>query len=91
MKPKPSVYKETRNGMVGEDYFKILWLALGCISPRTIYDQVKKYEEMYEANDSTYWLVFELWRDFFRFMFKKYQTKFSCIPVLNPINPIQNP
>jgi deoxyribodipyrimidine photo-lyase len=38
-------------------FFKILWLALGCISPRTIYDQVKKYEEMYEANDSTYWLV----------------------------------
>ncbi len=42
-----------------------------------IYDQVKKYEEMHEANESTYWLVFELlWRDFFRFMFKKYQTKF---------------
>lgn len=74
-----SVYKETRNGMVGEDYSSKFsaWLALGCISPRTIYDQVKKYEEMYEANDSTYWLVFELlWRDFFRFMFKKYQTKF---------------
>ena len=74
-----SVYKETRNGMVGEDYSSKFsaWLALGCISPRTIYDQVKKYEEMHEANDSTYWLVFELlWRDFFRFMFKKYQTKF---------------
>ncbi|MBC5840796.1 DASH family cryptochrome [Flavobacterium sp. F-380] len=74
-----SVYKETRNGMVGEDYSSKFsaWLALGCISPRTIYDQVKKYEEMYEANESTYWLVFELlWRDFFRFMFKKYQTKF---------------
>lgn len=28
------------------------------------------------ANESTYWLVFELlWRDFFRFMFKKHQTK----------------
>jgi deoxyribodipyrimidine photo-lyase len=74
-----SVYKETRNGMVGKDYSSKFsaWLALGCISPRTIYDQVKKYEEIYEANDSTYWLVFELlWRDFFRFMFKKYQTKF---------------
>lgn len=76
---KLSVYKETRNGMVGEDYSSKFsaWLALGCISPRTIYDQVKKYEEMHEANESTYWLVFELlWRDFFRFMFKKYQTKF---------------
>lgn len=74
-----SIYKETRNGMVGEDYSSKFspWLAIGCISPRTIYDQIKKYEQMHEANESTYWLVFELlWRDFFRFMFKKYQTKF---------------
>ena len=50
---------------------------MGCISPRLIYDQIKKYERINGANDSTYWLVFELlWRDFFRFMFKKYQTKF---------------
>lgn len=29
------------------------------------------------TNDSTCWLIFELlWRDFFRFMFKKHQTKF---------------
>ncbi|SEA12523.1 deoxyribodipyrimidine photo-lyase (single-stranded DNA-specific) [Flavobacterium gillisiae] len=74
-----SAYKETRNGMVGEDYSSKFsaWLALGCISPRAIYHEIKKYENENEANDSTYWLVFELlWRDFFRFMFKKYQTKF---------------
>jgi deoxyribodipyrimidine photo-lyase len=91
MKKKSSVYKETRNGMVGEDYSsKFCWLALGCISPRTIYDQVKKYEEMYEANDSTYWLVLNCCGAiFFRFMFKKYQTKFSCILGLNQINPFK--
>lgn len=74
-----STYKETRNGMVGEDYSSKFsaWLAMGCISPRAIYHEIKKYENENEANDSTYWLVFELlWRDFFRFMFKKYQTKF---------------
>lgn len=74
-----SIYKETRNGMVGEDYSSKFsaWLAMGCISPRAIYHEIKKYENENEANDSTYWLVFELlWRDFFRFMFKKYQTKF---------------
>jgi len=74
-----SVYKETRNGMVGEDYSSKFsaWLAMGCISPRAIYHEIKKYENENQANDSTYWLVFELlWRDFFRFMFKKYQTKF---------------
>ena len=74
-----SVYKETRNGMIGESYSSKFsaWLALGCISPRLIYNEIKKYELQFGANDSTYWLIFELlWRDFFRFMFKKHQTKF---------------
>ncbi len=74
-----SNYKETRNGMVGADYSSKFsaWLALGCISPRLIHREIKKYEGQFGANDSTYWLVFELlWRDFFRFMFKKHQTKF---------------
>lgn len=74
-----SKYKETRNGMVGADYSSKFsaWLAMGCISPRYIYTEVKKYEKQFGENDSTYWLIFELlWRDFFRFMFKKYQTKF---------------
>ena len=74
-----STYKETRNGMVGADYSSKFspWLALGCISPRFIYAEILKYEKEFGSNDSTYWLVFELlWRDFFRFMFKKYQTKF---------------
>ena len=74
-----SSYKETRNGMVGADYSSKFsaWLAMGCISARFIYAEIKKYEKQFGANDSTYWLVFELlWRDFFRFMFKKHQTKF---------------
>ncbi|ENI5844496.1 DASH family cryptochrome [Flavobacterium psychrophilum] len=74
-----SNYKKTRNGMVGENYSSKFspWLALGCISPRFIYNEIKKYELQFGANDSSYWLIFELlWRDFFRFMFKKYQTKF---------------
>jgi deoxyribodipyrimidine photo-lyase len=74
-----SDYKETRNGMIGADYSSKFsaWLAMGCISPRFIYAEVKKYEKQFGTNDSTYWLVFELlWRDFFRFMFKKHQTKF---------------
>jgi len=73
-----SQYKETRNGLIGADYSSKFsaWLALGCISPRFIYHELKKYESNFGANDSTYWLVFELlWRDFFRFMFKKHQSK----------------
>jgi deoxyribodipyrimidine photo-lyase len=71
-------YKETRNGLIGMDYSskQSPWLALGCISPRTIYTEVKRYEKERVKNDSTYWLVFELiWRDYFRFIAKKHGTK----------------
>ncbi len=72
------VYKETRNEMLGLDYSSkfSLWLANGCISPRYIYEQVKKYEAERTQNDSTYWLIFELlWRDYFRFVALKYGNK----------------
>jgi deoxyribodipyrimidine photo-lyase len=74
-----SNYKETRNGMIGSDYSSKFsaWLAQGCISPRYIYHKLKEYEATFEANESTYWLVFELlWRDYFRFMMKKHQNSF---------------
>ena len=74
-----STYKETRNGLVGEDYSSKFsaWLAMGCISPRFIYQELKKHETQFGANESTYWLIFELlWRDYFRFMMKKYKEKF---------------
>jgi deoxyribodipyrimidine photo-lyase len=68
-------YKETRNGMVGEDYSSKFsaWLSLGCLSPRLVYEEVQRYETERVKNDSTYWLVFELlWRDYFRFVALKY-------------------
>jgi deoxyribodipyrimidine photo-lyase len=70
-----SVYKETRNEMVGADYSSKFsaWLALGCISAKSIYWEIKKYEKEIVSNESTYWLVFELlWRDYFRFVMSKY-------------------
>lgn len=77
-----ATYKQTRNGMIGSDYSSKFsaWLALGCLSPKLIYHEIKKYEDRFSANDSTYWLVFELlWRDFFAFMFKKYPGQFFKI------------
>ncbi|MFD2571454.1 DASH family cryptochrome [Spirosoma soli] len=71
-------YKDTRNGMLGEEYSSKFsaWLALGCLSPRLIYGEVKRYEEERVKNDSTYWLIFELiWRDFFRFVALRYGTR----------------
>lgn len=70
-----ATYKETRNGLVGADYSSKFspWLSAGCLSPKYIYHEVKRYERQRVANDSTYWLVFELlWRDFFRLMGKKH-------------------
>ncbi|MHA7100440.1 DASH family cryptochrome [Roseivirga pacifica] len=64
-------YKQTRNGLIGGDYSSKFspWLAHGCISPRQIYWQVKKFEKYIKKNSSTYWLIFELiWRDFFQFV-----------------------
>lgn len=69
-----SSYKETRNGLVGTEYSSRLspWLANGNVSARTIYSFVKQYEEDFEANESTYWLIFELlWRDFFQLQLQK--------------------
>ena len=72
-------YKETRNGMLGADYSSKFspWLAAGCLSPRRIYEDVQRYEADRVANDSTYWLVFELiWRDFFQFQVARYGGQF---------------
>jgi len=68
-------YKETRNGLIGEDYSSKFspWLAHGCLSPKKIYQELKKYEAERGKNKSTYWMFFELlWRDFFRLMGKKH-------------------
>lgn len=68
-------YKETRNGLIGSDYSSKFssWLAHGCLSPKQIYHELKKYEIQRTKNKSTYWLFFELlWRDFFRLMGKKH-------------------
>lgn len=65
-----SSYKETRNGLIGESCSSKFspWLALGCLSPRTVYHQLKQFEQQHGANSGTYWMWFELlWRDFFRF------------------------
>lgn len=69
-KDRLRTYKETRNGMLDPDdssHFSA-YQAHGCLSPRRIMAEVRRYEAERGANESTYWLGFELlWRDFFRF------------------------
>jgi len=74
-----AIYKQTRNGLVGDNYSSKFsaWLSMGCLSARKIYHEIKKYEAQYTANESSYWMVFELiWRDYFRFIMKKYKHRF---------------
>ena len=82
-----SKYKDTRNGLIGEEYSSKLsaWLANGSISPKQIYYEVLKYEKEIESNQSTYWLIFELiWRDFFKYVSLKYGNKiFQLKGILN--------
>jgi deoxyribodipyrimidine photo-lyase len=71
-------YKQTRNQLIGENYSSKFspWLSNGSLSVRKVFSEIKKFEQEVESNISTYWLVFELlWRDYFRFVTKKYGNK----------------
>ena len=68
-------YKQTRNQPMNwspEQHFSTQfspWLACGSISAPMIYAELKRFEAERGANDSTYWIWFELlWRDYFRFL-----------------------
>ncbi len=72
-------YKETRNGLIGTEYSTKLspYLAIGNLSPRTIYRTVEKFEREVKKSQDTYWVKFELWwREYFRWVFEKYPHRF---------------
>lgn len=65
----PSSYKLTRNALDGHLQSTCLspWLAQGCLSPRQVVAALQTYEAQVEANESTYWIFFELlWREYFQ-------------------------
>lgn len=75
---KVAFYKKTRNGLIGTDYSTKFsaWLANGSISAKTIYWKIKEFEAEFGANQSTYWVIFELiWRDYFKYISLKYGDK----------------
>jgi deoxyribodipyrimidine photo-lyase len=83
------VYKKTRNGLLGENYSSKFspWLANGSLSARQIYWKIKAFEEQFYANQSTYWLIFELiWRDFFKYIsLKNGNAIFKLEGILNTV------
>jgi deoxyribodipyrimidine photo-lyase len=80
-------YKQTRNGLIGLDFSSKLsaYLALGCLSPRSIYTEIKEFESSVVANQDTYWLFFELlWREYFKLIsFKHKDCIFKIEGILN--------
>ncbi len=70
----PLNYKEVRNALDGFDNSSKLspWLNQGSLSPRQVYHRIKQYERDNSANESTYWLFFELlWREYFQWLAKQ--------------------
>lgn len=82
-----ATYKQTRNGLVGNNYSSKFsaWLSNGSISPRLIYWEIKKFEKEIKKNQDTYWLIFELiWRDYFKYISQKHGNKiFKIGGILN--------
>lgn len=71
----PHTYKATRNALTGFDHSSRWspWLASGALSARQAMAAIRQFEAENGANDSTYWLWFELlWRDHFRWMHVKH-------------------
>ncbi|PMG79548.1 hypothetical protein BCU84_05260 [Shewanella sp. 10N.286.51.B7] len=77
-KSYPSEYKQTRNELDGiENSTKFSpFLSMGNISARKIWAQLKQYEQIHGANDSTYWIGFELlWREYFHWLALQHGTQ----------------
>lgn len=85
-----SHYKTSRNGLLG-DYYASKFsaaLATGSLSVRFCWQQIVQFEQQQLANESTYWLKFELlWREFFRWQFRKYgKSWFSKNAIKGPLD-----
>jgi deoxyribodipyrimidine photo-lyase len=62
-----------RNGATVDRSSKLApWLALGCISMRQVYWAVVKHEQANNVHNTGMLHLELLWRDYFRFMFKKH-------------------
>ncbi len=87
-----SSYKETRNFLdnwTASTKFSAA-LASGSLSPKYIWHEIVKYEQLNGANESTYWIKFELlWREYFQWYGARYREKlfkFSGINNKKPLN-----
>ena len=68
--------KSSRNTSTNDHSSKLSpWIALGCVSLRQVYWEVIKHQHS-NSNQFNLLILDLLWRDYFRFMFKKHGQKF---------------
>ncbi len=69
--------KGSRNTPANELTSKLSpWISLGCISLRQVYWEVVAHQQKTHTAHTNFLLLDLLWRDYFRFMFKKHGQKF---------------
>ena len=86
-----SEYKQTRNGLDGWAFSSKFspWLAQGCLSARQIMAELHAYENQHGANESTYWLYFELlWREYFQWLQLRYDSKMYALRGIRNQDPL---
>ncbi|MEI4551508.1 DASH family cryptochrome [Pseudoalteromonas spongiae] len=84
-------YKDTRNELDGwHNSTKFSpYLAIGNLSPRQIWHAVLQYERSDGANESTYWIKFELlWREYFQWLSLKLGKRLYAFSGLREIKPL---
>ena len=64
------------------------WVAIGCISLRQVYWEVIKHQQSNSSPFANVLLLDLLWRDYFRFMFKKHGQKFIAVKETDEANDI---
>jgi deoxyribodipyrimidine photo-lyase len=88
----PSRYKQVRNALDGwENSTKFsAWLASGNLSARRIMQRLRQYEADAGANDSTYWIFFELlWREYFQWYARAYGRNLFLLKGIHDALPVQ--
>ncbi|TQV73129.1 DASH family cryptochrome [Aliikangiella marina] len=88
---RPQTYKETRNSLDEWTHSTKLSpsLAMGCISPRQVVSALKKHEHQFSANQSTYWILFELlWREYFSLYARRWGSRLFAFSGINNQKPL---
>lgn len=86
----PSTYKTTRNALdewTHSTKFSA-WLANGTLSVKVLLNRLRQYEREVVANDSTYWIWFELlWREYFYWYAVEHQADLFLLKGITDFNP----